>query len=224
MIRTAWRGRSGWWATVSLQGGFCSCPPGPKIFHLQQETQIPASTSTQSSTTCTGWRSGSLTFAANCCKFHFAQVMKYRQSAASWPLGQKGVKICCVLTGRSPRSQKKTLEFNTVLGFCPPSAVWVLWLSIMHWFIFLFFYFFKFKREVKRKGTHLPPGSHMWLKIRLEWMIAIRIAWRHCPLTLCCLPGGLPWTSATSATQSKAQTSAAAQGKTAHLIGRAFES
>lgn len=68
---------------------------------------------------------------------------------------------------------------------------------------------------------HLPPGRHMWLKSRREWIIAIRIAWRHCPLTLCCLPGGLPWTPAMSATLSKAQTSAVAQGKTASCTWQA---
>lgn len=39
-----------------------------------------------------------------------------------------------------------------------------------------------------------------------------RIALRHCPLTLCCLPGGLPWKCATNTTLSKAQTSFSRSG------------
>lgn len=44
--------------------------------------------------------------------------------------------------------------------------------------------------------------SVMWMNPRNK-----RIALRHCPLTLCCLPGGLPWKCATNTSLSKAQTS-----------------
>lgn len=54
----------------------------------------------------------------------------------------------------------KTLEFNTILGFRPPSAC--VSAVIEHQaLIFFFFVCLKLKTEGKRKGTHLPPGSHM---------------------------------------------------------------
>lgn len=201
-------------------------PPWPEDFPpARGNTKIPASTSTQSSTTCTGWKIW---------EPHIRCQLLQISLRTSDEVSPK----CSKLTTR-PKRCENMLCFDWTLASFTAKKHWNstrFWDSVhpllcecCDWasctdLFFLLFYFFQFKREVKRKGTHLPPGSHMWLKSRLEWIIAIRIDWRHCPLTLCCLPGGLPWTSATSATLSKAQTSAAAQGKTAHLIGRAFES
>lgn len=78
---------------------------------------------------------------------------------------------------------------------------------------------YKSSRVSEREST--PPAA--WLAHVIQEQtcgdgdksLVVRIAWRHCPLTLCCLPAGLLWTFAISATLSKAQTSAVAQGKTA---------
>lgn len=136
---------------------------------------------------------------------HISIHIKYYQSATSGPLDQRRVKICPVFSGPlKPQNWPGFWDHWTVIERQAPTTTKLKGI--------------RGREGARGKTRPLPPGWHMWSASgdRNESLVW-GLAWRHCPLTLCCLPAGLLWTFAIGGTLSKAQTSAAVAqfGKTA---------
>lgn len=127
-------------STVSLQGGFCSCPPptpGPKTSHLETGNTNP----------CVSVHS-----VLN--RRHWLKIwephIRCQPLQISLHVSDEASPKCSEVTTRAERCENmlcldwtfaKTLEFNTILGFCPPSACVsaVIEHHALIFFIFLFF-------------------------------------------------------------------------------------